>query len=95
MAVIITLVFSPALPGQEGKTDQPGKKETDDTAAWNGSNFWIALLIGLLGGGGIIAIIQFFKRIKDAEGLKQFNSCKKQRFHVSLPKCLSMVPNMS
>jgi formylglycine-generating enzyme required for sulfatase activity len=71
IAVIITLVFSPALPGQEGNTDQPGKEETDDTAAGNGSNYWIALLIGLLGGGGIIAIIQFVKRIKDARRIRR------------------------
>jgi len=71
IAVIITLVFSPTLPGQEGKTDQPGKEETNDTAAGNGSNYWIALLIGLLGGGGIIAIIQFVKRIKDARRIRR------------------------
>jgi hypothetical protein len=70
-AVIITLVLSSALPAQDGKTDQPGKNETHDTAAGNGSNFWIALLIGLLGGGGIIAIIQYVKRIKDARGIRR------------------------
>jgi hypothetical protein len=71
MAAIITLVFSPALPGQEGKTDQPGKKETHDTAKGSGSDVWIALLIGLLGGGGIIAIIQYIKRIKDARRIRR------------------------
>jgi len=71
MAVIITLVFSPVLPGQQGKADRPAKKETEDTAAGNGSSFWIALLIGLLGGGGIIAIIQYVKRIKDARRIRR------------------------
>ncbi len=79
-AVIITLVFSPALPGQEGKTDQPGKKETDDTAGGNGLNFWIALLIGLLGGGGIIAIIQYVKQFKNARRLRKEEMEEKDKF---------------
>ena len=78
--VIITLVLSSALPGQEGKTYQPGEKETHDTAAGNGSNFWIALLIGLLGGGGIIAIIQYIKRIKDARRIRTAEKEAEEQF---------------
>ena len=87
MAVIITLAFVSTAQAQEGKTDQPGKKETNDPAKGSGSNYWIALLIGLLGGGGIIAIIQYVKRIKDAErkriaekkGEEKFEEEKKNR----------------
>ncbi len=71
MAAIITLVFSPVLPGQQGKAEQPAKNETEDTAAGNGSSVWIALLIGLLGGGGIIAIIQYVKQIKNARRIRR------------------------
>lgn len=87
MAMIITLVFSPALLVQEGKTDQPVKKENHDPEKESNLNFWIALLIGLLGGGGIIAVIQHVKRIKDAEqkriaekkGEEKFEEEKKNR----------------
>ena len=71
MAVIITLVFVPTAQAQEGKTGQPGKKETNEPAIGSDSNYWIALLIGLLGGGGIIAIIQYIKRIKDARRIRR------------------------
>jgi hypothetical protein len=73
VVVIVTLVLLPNLYAQETLTDQPGKKVNSRNIDAPDTQFVItiiiAMLIGILGSGGILAIIQHLKRKKIAREL--------------------------